>query len=259
MKKIFYLLVIFFCVNHAQEIKRLDNAHSHNDYNRKIPLFEALNCGFTSIEADIFLINDSLFIAHSFDEIEKNRTLKKMYLNPLREITKGKNKFTNLFPVNLLIDIKSEEFSTYLALEKLLKEYEEIITVYKNNVKHQKQINIIISGNRPINFIKNQKYRFAAIDGRLEDINKNEILFPLISDSMEKILAGEKNRDSIQTILMKLSKQVNQNNKKLRIWGAPDNNESWKIQKEAKLDFIGTDKPEKLKQFLVNKRENNNE
>ena len=38
-------------------------AHSHNDYWRKRPLLDALECGFCSVEADIFQVGDQLLVA----------------------------------------------------------------------------------------------------------------------------------------------------------------------------------------------------
>jgi len=43
----------------------LRNAHAHNDYGHNRPLFDALKEGFTSVEADVFLMNDSLYVAHN--------------------------------------------------------------------------------------------------------------------------------------------------------------------------------------------------
>ena len=38
-------------------------AHAHNDYMHERPLFDALDNGFRSIEADVFAIGDSLHVA----------------------------------------------------------------------------------------------------------------------------------------------------------------------------------------------------
>lgn len=36
--------------------------HSHNDYWRRIPVFDAIHWGCTSIEADVWLFDDDLFV-----------------------------------------------------------------------------------------------------------------------------------------------------------------------------------------------------
>jgi hypothetical protein len=42
----------------------LANAHAHNDYEHKRPLFDALDNGFTSVEADVFLVDGKLLVGH---------------------------------------------------------------------------------------------------------------------------------------------------------------------------------------------------
>jgi len=41
-------------------LRPLPQAHSHNDYEQKRPLLEALDHGFCSVEADVFLVEGSL-------------------------------------------------------------------------------------------------------------------------------------------------------------------------------------------------------
>jgi hypothetical protein len=66
--------------------------HSHNDYWRKAPLFDALQAGCTSIEADIWLANDDeggqgdLYVGHSKRSLSKKRTLQSLYIKPLTEL-----------------------------------------------------------------------------------------------------------------------------------------------------------------------------
>ncbi|KAL1634143.1 Altered inheritance of mitochondria protein 6 [Neofusicoccum ribis] len=71
--------------------------HSHNDYWRKVPLFDALSYGCTSVEADIWLplqsedrIQDNILIknielrvGHTRDSLDPDRTLDSLYLAPL--------------------------------------------------------------------------------------------------------------------------------------------------------------------------------
>ncbi|MCK5137459.1 MAG: hypothetical protein KAR19_16865 [Bacteroidales bacterium] len=46
-------------------------AHAHNDYNHEHPLFDALENGFRSIEADVFSMGDSLYVAHDRKDIKQ--------------------------------------------------------------------------------------------------------------------------------------------------------------------------------------------
>jgi len=71
--------------------------HSHNDYWRDVPLFTALSLGATSFEADVWLINGTLFVGFEPAALSAARTLSSLYIDPLVQIIEGqnpKNQFT---------------------------------------------------------------------------------------------------------------------------------------------------------------------
>ncbi|KAL8902494.1 MAG: hypothetical protein Q9207_004651 [Kuettlingeria erythrocarpa] len=57
--------------------------HSHNDYQQQVPLYDALNAGCMSLEADIWLQDNDLVIGHEQDTPDPLRTLQSLYLDPL--------------------------------------------------------------------------------------------------------------------------------------------------------------------------------
>ena len=61
------LLALTGCTSvseNSAEPKPLIQAHSHNDYEHQRPLLDALDCGFCSVEADIYLVEGKLLVAH---------------------------------------------------------------------------------------------------------------------------------------------------------------------------------------------------
>src|SRR5688572_31979100 len=62
----------------------LPRAHAHNDYEHTRPLIDALEFGFCSVEADIWLVNGQLLVAHDLKDAKAGRTLQALYLDPLR-------------------------------------------------------------------------------------------------------------------------------------------------------------------------------
>ena len=101
----------------AQPVTPLAQAHAHNDYEHERPLYDALSHGFTSVEADVFLIFSELFVGHDAHELRLGRTLESLYLNPLRERRTEQNG-GSVFdgsdePLTLLIDIKTDGEATY--------------------------------------------------------------------------------------------------------------------------------------------------
>ena len=69
----------------AADVKPLAQAHAHNDYEHQRPLLDALDHGFTGVEADIWLVNGKLLVAHEEAHIKPERTLEALYLDPLKK------------------------------------------------------------------------------------------------------------------------------------------------------------------------------
>src|ERR1043165_7084012 len=59
----------------------LANAHAHNDYEHARPLLDALDHGFASVEADVWLVNGRLLVAHDEEAVRPDRTLQSLYLD----------------------------------------------------------------------------------------------------------------------------------------------------------------------------------
>lgn len=62
--------------------------HSHNDYWRKHPLFDALSWGCTSVEADVWHFDDEeeLFVGHNTASLTHTRTFRSLYVDPIVEM-----------------------------------------------------------------------------------------------------------------------------------------------------------------------------
>jgi hypothetical protein len=65
--------------------------HSHNDYDRDIPLFRALSVGCSSVEADIWLVGGDLQVGHTQRSLKPGRTLQSLFLNPIYNILQQQN------------------------------------------------------------------------------------------------------------------------------------------------------------------------
>lgn len=68
--------------------------HSHNDYWRLVPLYSAIGAGCMSVEADIWLFEEELYVGHSVASLTRNRTLSALYVEPLLEILSKQNPTT---------------------------------------------------------------------------------------------------------------------------------------------------------------------
>lgn len=114
-RKFLISLIVSTCITlSAYPQKRgIEMAYAHNDYLHKRPLFGALEKGFSNIEVDIFLKNGELVVAHWFPYFKKGRTLKALYLDPLRKYIQENAADSSFKPITLLIDIKSSPVNTY--------------------------------------------------------------------------------------------------------------------------------------------------
>jgi hypothetical protein len=111
IKGIGFIVFLFYCTAAQSQTYIASNAHSHNDYLNSKPFTRAYEAGFGSIEADIFPSNDTLYVAHSKKEIQAQRTLKSLYLDPLyHDLTINSSR-----RIKLLIDIK-ENYELSLKL-----------------------------------------------------------------------------------------------------------------------------------------------
>ena len=124
-----FLFVVLFQAQTSPipTIEPLLQAHAHNDYEHERPLLDALAQGFTSVEADVHLIGKKLLVAHNARDIQADKTLQSLYLNPLRDIIRQNR--GSVFPEDsgftLFIDIKTDGEATYQAIENALKHYKE--------------------------------------------------------------------------------------------------------------------------------------
>lgn len=241
----------------ADEIgKALPRAHAHNDYEHARPLLDALSQGFTSVEADVFLLDGKLLVAHDKEDVRPDRTLSALYLDPLKGFAKGKR---SIFPtgesLTLLIDFKTAAEPTYEALRALLTNYREMLTRFESDRIQTNAVTIIISGNRPRDTLLAEPSRLAAFDGRLADLGKNLSLsfMPLVSDNWNnhftwkgsgEFPAGE--REKLKSIVM----QAHTENRKLRFWATPDSEAAWRELQRAGVDLINTDDLAGLATFL---------
>src|SRR5579883_636054 len=109
----------------APAVVPLTHAHAHNDYEHKRPLFEALENGFCSVEADVFLVDGKLLVGHTRSSLRPERTLESLYLDPLRERAKANG--GKIYPggptVFLLVDVKTSGKETCAALLKRSEEH----------------------------------------------------------------------------------------------------------------------------------------
>ena len=177
----------------AAEPVPLIHTHAHNDYEHTRPLFDALDQGFCSVEADIWLVNGQLLVAHSRDKVKPDRTLQALYLDPLRQRVKknGGRVYPNGPEITLLIDLKSSWTNIYPVLRTTLEKYADVLTTYRDGVKQTNAINVILSGNHANEMFAGEATRLASSDGVPPDLDSAApaTLVPWISADWKRYFA----------------------------------------------------------------------
>lgn len=227
------------------------NGHSHNDYAGKHPFVLAYKKGFGSIEADVFARSGKLVVAHSEEEIDPDKTLQALYIQPLAK-TMAENSERQL---QLLIDIKDEYETCLQLLEQELTPIKILLTTPEK----PGQIQIVISGLRPPpdEYLNYPGYLYFDYQEYLFHTPEQWKRVALISRSFQKISAWKgknklplQDRNKIQHVI----DSAHQAGKPFRFWAAPDTKGSWKMQRMLQADFIGTDRVSKLAAFLKRKQ-----
>jgi hypothetical protein len=241
----------------AEAPQALRGAHAHNDYYHKRPLFDALERGFVSIEADVFLVDGELLVGHYAHELRPERSLEKLYLAPLRKHieSNGGRVFVGDEQLTLLVDFKTDGPAAYAALAKLLEKYDDVFSTRLDGKLQPGAVQVIVTGNRPIETIAADESRRVAVDGRLADFQGEtpQELYPLVSESWTShfkwrgvgpIPSRERDR------LRQIAEQVHNKGSLLRFWATPDKPAVWSELQAAGVDVIGADDLDALRKFL---------
>jgi hypothetical protein len=241
------------------QVSALPKAHSHNDYEHERPLFDALDNGFCSVEADIFLVNGELLVGHTCDKLQSEMTLESLYLKPLLERYRKYNGkiFPNVSDFYLWIDLKKDGREIYPKLKELLTRYDEMITSFDGDTKISDGILIILSGDRPVELVLQEKgRRYVTMDGLITDLDSDmsSNFIPVISANWNALFTwrGEGIMPEEQKKVMKTHIQkAHQGGRKIRYWGIPDNKIFWEFCNQNGIDFLNTDHLSELRKFLL--------
>jgi hypothetical protein len=240
---------------HAAE--PLENAHAHNDYWHERPLIDALDRGFTSVEADIFLADGKLLVGHELAELNPERTLESLYLAPLasRVRENGGRVYPDGRRFCLLIDIKTDADEAYRQLQPLLSKYADMLTTVEHGQVRDGAVMVVLPGNRPIDALSTSATRHTGLDGRLDDL-ESELpahLMPMISDSWPAHFAWRGDGPmppAERAKLREIVRKAHEARRIVRFWATPEKEAVWRELQAAGVDLIGTDQLDRLAAFL---------
>ncbi|MEV6636090.1 phosphatidylinositol-specific phospholipase C/glycerophosphodiester phosphodiesterase family protein [Actinoplanes sp. NPDC051470] len=237
----------------AHWVRPLAQAHAHNDYEHERPLYDALAHGFTSVEADIYLVGGELLVAHDPEDVVPGRTLQSLYLDPLA-------RRRHAYPIQLLVDIKNTGAATYTELDRVLRSYRRMLTTYRNGRVLPGRVTVVVSGDRPRELMAAQTTRYAFYDGRSADLNSGAkaSFVPLISDNWTTLFAWQGKGPippAERAELRSFIRDAHADRQRVRFWATPDvagpeRTAVWCELVAADVDHINTDDLAGLETFL---------
>ncbi|MFF1923303.1 phosphatidylinositol-specific phospholipase C/glycerophosphodiester phosphodiesterase family protein [Streptomyces sp. NPDC058221] len=244
--------------------RALRRAHAHNDYLHPRPLHDALAQGFTSVEADIFLVDGELLVAHEATDLDPARTLSALYLEPLLARVRAHRGTVfpgDRTPVQLLIDIKTDGAAAYQELDRQLRRHRQMFTSFQHGRVRPGAVTPVISGDRAARVpMEAQRTRYAFYDGRLDDLGTaaTASFIPLVSSSWTGAFGWRGDgpcppaeRDTLRSLTAAAHRQ----GRRVRFWDTPDvpgpaRDAVWSELLAAGVDHLNTDDLAGLARFL---------
>ncbi|OJD19225.1 hypothetical protein AJ78_00838 [Emergomyces pasteurianus Ep9510] len=166
--------------------------HSHNDYWRDLPFYSALSAGCISIEADVWLYDDTLLVGHDQSSLTKTRTLQSLYIDPIMDVLRRQNPPSPYITEDtrngvydtdpsqtlyLFIDVKTSGTETWprvIAALEPLRAANYLTTLHNNDTLTPGPVTVIGTGNTPLNLIGPIPDRDYFYDTPLAELNKED-------------------------------------------------------------------------------------
>lgn len=237
----------------GQSIINQSLIHSHNDYKRSMPFYEAFINGAGSIEMDIHLHNGELYVSHDLKDIKEGYTIEELYINPLVQLLqRGQlDSYKSGAPLQYLVDIKSESHSTLTKLILICSKYPDLFGD-KNTLS---PVQLVISGNSPQPKDYDKYPNFIKFDGRpyINYTTKQLSRIALVSDNFKKYSSWNGKGRLIDQDLQKIKKiiaSVHNLDKPIRFWATPDSKSSWEAFYQLGVDYINTDHTKSASQYF---------
>ena len=252
--------LLFFCIRTTAQPFSLPHAYAHNDYWHKRPLLDALDNGFTHVEADVYLRHSRLVVSHNPPFFGRRHTLDELYFRPLlqRFIQDSAHLQSPMDTIVLMIDIKSKSGRTIRALNRFLDKYKPVLSTWEDGKVTIRNLTLVITGHRgPCSPDNNgPKYLFFDADLKKLDHQQEPSDLYLTASCRYSSLISWKGRGQIppfqQHRLKSLIEQAHSIGAKVRLWGSPDNTPVWNFLMRCGVDLINTDKLVNLRNYFVN-------
>ena len=254
--------------------------HSHNDYWRKEPLFSALKTGCIGIEADVWLVEDDLWIAHETQDLKRGVTFTSLYVDPLVRLLEERNTFSDSHgwstlgvyesapeqTVVLVIDLKSESHDTWPVVHAQLGPLRERgwLTHVRDGEVHYRPITVVGSGTTDFEtLMANTTYRDAFFDAPLNALegspyNHTNSYYSSVSftEHLGLSLTGYFSNTQLEKLRRAVS-EAHSRGLKARYWGSPAwalnvRARVWRTLADEGVDLVNVDDLQSFRDWATN-------
>ncbi len=238
------LAVICFAANAQANIM----LHSHNDYGREVPFWQAYAQKINSIEVDIHYVDGKLMVGHDPEDIAYDMTIEEFYVKPLLTVFKrngGKAWKDTDQHLQLLVDLKTSTEPTLSTLVTLLSQWPEVFDPSVN----ENAVRVVITGDAPEKEAYANYPKFIYFDGDVEEEYTPEQLerVALFSTNFRKYSRWNGKGsivDDQEARLYEVIDYAHKLGKPIRFWGAPESVAVYYVFYNMGIDYINTDYPE---------------
>lgn len=236
----------------------LVHAHAHNDYMHARPLLGAVERGFCSVEADVWLVDGEVLVAHDRQDCTPERTLRSLYLEPLRtRIAEQGGRVHRDGPLEfqLLIDFKSGGRATWEAVRDELRAFADILTSFGPDGRKPGPVLAVLSGAAPDDVVLADEERLCAVDGWFGEVERGlgPDQVPLLSaswlDQFQWTGHGPMPEDQRRRLL-DLTARAHAAGRKIRFWAVPNRVRLWAEQLACGVDWLNLDNLPSAERFL---------
>jgi len=224
--------------------------HSHNDYAHQHPLYDALNNGVKSVEADVYHFLGPLWVCHTPFGIVKLRRIQNWYFRPLKRII-DKNggyvyKAGETFYV--LIEVKTNTRHAMPRLKKIFAKYKDILTTYTNHGVQVKPVTVTILSVRDDAYWMKDSVRYFGVE--LPFSHASENLNPYVYTQFRLHTGSPEPYKDPDSDISKQIKLVVARGQRIRANAGQDIESNWDVLYKSGVTFIHTDKLVELKEFM---------
>lgn len=243
MRKLFLVLAALLPLSMAAQQPVV--LHSHNDYNRTAPFWEAYSQHCRSIEADVHWHEGQLLVGHDVEDLKPENTFLRMYVDPIvRTFRANGGKMWAGSPdrLMLMVELKSATEPELAEVIKLLEQFPDVFCSPDG-------VQIAITGNTPAKEHFCDYPAWIGYDGDIRDNYTPEQLerVALVSNSFRMFAKkwngkGRMIDPELDAVNAAIAK-VHSWGKPIRFWEAPEGTTAYFTFWKLGVDIINTDKP----------------